>query len=90
MSIQNNIIESYILQTLENPLFRSSCIYPRDCIQPIKEEYLLSGPLEDTNKPYAIAKIAGLITCESFNRQFSTDYRSVMPTIYMVLMIIFI
>ncbi len=81
LSIQNNIIESSHSTNVEKLLFLgSSCIYPRDCIQPIKEEYLLSGPLEDTNKPYAIAKIAGLITCESFNRQFSTDYRSVMPT----------
>lgn len=81
LSIQNNIIESSHSTNVEKLLFLgSSCIYPRDCIQPIKEEYLLSGPLENTNKPYAIAKIAGLITCESFNRQFSTDYRSVMPT----------
>ena len=81
LSIQNNIIESSHSTNVGKLLFLgSSCIYPRDCIQPIKEEYLLSGPLEDTNKPYAIAKIAGLITCESFNRQFSTDYRSVMPT----------
>ena len=80
LSIQNNIIESSHSTNVGKLFLGSSCIYPRDCIQPIKEEYLLSGPLEDTNKPYAIAKIAGLITCESFNRQFSTDYRSVMPT----------
>ena len=58
----------------------SSCIYPRDCPQPIKEEYLLTGPLESTNEPYAIAKIAGLKMCESFNRQYQTEYVTVMPT----------
>jgi GDP-L-fucose synthase len=58
----------------------SSCIYPRDCPQPIKEEYLLTGPLEQTNEPYAIAKIAGLKLCESYNRQFGRKYISVMPT----------
>ncbi|MBI4756213.1 MAG: GDP-L-fucose synthase [Betaproteobacteria bacterium] len=58
----------------------SSCIYPRDCPQPIREEYLLTGPLEQTNEPYAIAKIAGIKLCESFNRQYGTAYLSVMPT----------
>lgn len=58
----------------------SSCIYPRDCPQPIKEEYLLTGPLELTNEPYAIAKIAGIKLCESYNRQYSRQYISVMPT----------
>jgi GDP-L-fucose synthase len=58
----------------------SSCIYPRDCAQPIKEEYLLTGPLEKTNEPYALAKIAGLKMCESYNRQHGTRYVSVMPT----------
>ena len=58
----------------------SSCIYPRDCPQPIKEEYLLTGPLEPTNEPYAIAKIAGIKLCESYNRQYGTQYVSVMPT----------
>ncbi len=58
----------------------SSCIYPRDCLQPIKEEYLLTGPLEQTNEPYAIAKIAGIKLCESYNRQYATQYISVMPT----------
>ena len=58
----------------------SSCIYPRDCPQPIKEEYLLTGPLELTNEPYAIAKIAGVKMCESFNRQYGTAYVSAMPT----------
>jgi GDP-L-fucose synthase len=58
----------------------SSCIYPRDCPQPIKEEYLLTGPLETTNEPYAIAKIAGIKLCESYNRQHGRQYVSVMPT----------
>lgn len=58
----------------------SSCIYPRDCPQPIKEEYLLSAPLENTNEPYAIAKIAGIKLCESYNIQYGTQYKSVMPT----------
>jgi GDP-L-fucose synthase len=58
----------------------SSCIYPRDCAQPIKEEYLLTGPLEATNEPYAIAKIAGVKLCESYQRQYGRDYVSVMPS----------
>ena len=58
----------------------SSCIYPRDCPQPIKEDYLLTGPLEQTNEPYAVAKIAGIKLCESYNRQYGTHYFSVMPT----------
>jgi len=58
----------------------SSCIYPRDCPQPIKEEYLLTGPLEQTNEPYAIAKIAVIKLCESYNRQYGRQYISVMPT----------
>lgn len=58
----------------------SSCIYPRDCPQPIKEEYLLTGPLEATNRPYALAKIAGVESCWSFNRQHGTQYLAVMPT----------
>jgi GDP-L-fucose synthase len=58
----------------------SSCIYPRDCPQPIKEEYLLTGPLEKTNEPYAIAKIAGIKLCEALNRQYGTQYVSLMPT----------
>jgi GDP-L-fucose synthase len=58
----------------------SSCVYPRDCAQPIREEYLLTGPLEPTNEPYAIAKIAGIKLCESFNRQYGTRFLSVMPT----------
>jgi len=61
-------------------LLGSSCIYPRDCPQPIKEEYLLTGPLEPTKEPYAIAKIAGIKLCESYNRQHGRQYVSVMPT----------
>jgi len=58
----------------------SSCIYPRDCPQPIREEYLLTGPLEQTNEPYAIAKIAGVKLCETYNTQYGTKYVSAMPT----------
>jgi GDP-L-fucose synthase len=58
----------------------SSCIYPRDCPQPIKEEYLLSGPLEPTNEPYAVAKIAGIKLCQSYNRQYGTRFITCMPT----------
>ena len=58
----------------------SSCIYPRDCPQPIREEYLLTGPLEPTNEPYAIAKIAGIKLCEAYNAQYGRKYVSVMPT----------
>jgi GDP-L-fucose synthase len=58
----------------------SSCIYPRDCLQPIREEYLLTGPLEPTNRPYAIAKIAGIEMCWSYNRQYGTRYLCAMPT----------
>ena len=58
----------------------SSCIYPKLAKQPMSEEALLSGPLESTNEPYAIAKIAGIKLCESYNRQYGVDYRSVMPT----------
>ena len=58
----------------------SSCIYPRDCPQPIKEEYLLTGPLESTNRAYAIAKIAGIEMCWSYNRQYGTRFLAVMPT----------
>ena len=58
----------------------SSCIYPREAPQPMREDALLTGPLEPTNEPYAVAKIAGIKLCESYNRQYGTDYRSVMPT----------
>ncbi|WP_136656249.1 GDP-L-fucose synthase [Nitratireductor sp. XY-223] len=83
---QNLIIEANVIHGahragVDRLLFLgSSCIYPRDCPQPIKEEYLLTGPLEETNEPYAIAKIAGIKLCESYNAQYGTGYVSVMPT----------
>ena len=81
LMIQNNLIYGAFLANTQRILFLgSSCIYPKDSNQPISEEYLLSGYLEKTNEPYAIAKIAGIKLCESFNRQFNTDFRSVMPT----------
>lgn len=81
LAIQNNAIEGAFRAGIEKLIFLgSSCIYPRQCPQPIKEEYLLCGPLEPTNEPYALAKIAGIKMCESYNKQFGTDYRSLMPT----------
>jgi len=79
--IQNNIIHSSYLTGVKKLLFLgSSCIYPRDCPQPIKEEYLLTGRLEQTNEPYAIAKISGIKMCENYFRQYSMNFLSVMPT----------
>jgi GDP-L-fucose synthase len=79
--IEANLIHGSYLAGVNNLLFLgSSCIYPKESLQPIKEEYLLSGHLESTNEPYAIAKIAGIKLCESYNRQYGTDYRSIMPT----------
>jgi len=81
LQIQNNILWGALQANIRDLCFLgSSCIYPRDCPQPIKEEYLLTGPLEQTNEPYAIAKIAGIKLCESINRQYGTRYVSVMPT----------
>jgi len=81
LMIEANIIHSAWSLGVERLLFLgSSCIYPRDCPQPMKEEYLLTGTLEQTNEPYAIAKIAGIKLCESYNRQYGTQYVSVMPT----------
>ena len=81
LMIEANIINSAHLANVQNLMFLgSSCIYPRDCPQPIKEEYLLSGLLEKTNEPYAIAKIAGIKLCESYNLQYKRNYISVMPT----------
>lgn len=81
LQIQNNIINNAYLNKTKKLLFLgSSCIYPRDCAQPIKEEYLLTGPLEKTNEAYAIAKIAGIKMCESYNKQYGTKFISVMPT----------
>ena len=80
ISIQNNIIHSCFENNVKNLIFLgSSCIYPRDCKQPIKEKYLLTGPLEKTNEPYAIAKIAGIKMCESYNFQHKTNYKCLMP-----------
>lgn len=80
LSIQNNIINSCYLNKIKNLIFLgSSCIYPRDSKQPIKEEFLLNGPLEKTNEPYAIAKIAGIKMCESYNFQHKTNYKCLMP-----------
>jgi len=79
--IQTNVIESSRNAGVKRLLFLgSSCIYPKLCPQPIKEEYLLTGPLEPTNRPYAIAKIAGIEMCWSYNRQFGTRYLAAMPT----------
>lgn len=81
LMMEANIIHAAHQAGVNNLLFLgSSCIYPRDCPQPIKEEYLLTGPLEPTNEPYAIAKIAGIKLCESYNRQYGRQYVSVMPT----------
>lgn len=79
--VQSNVIHSAYLFGVKKLLFLgSSCIYPRNCPQPMKEEYLLSGYLEPTNEPYAVAKIAGIKMCQSYNRQYGTNYLSVMPT----------
>jgi len=81
LQIQNNVIAGAMMEGVRNLCFLgSSCIYPRDCPQPIREEYLLTGPLEKTNEAYAIAKIAGVKLCESMNRQYGTQFISVMPT----------
>jgi len=81
LQIQCNVISSAYKYGVKKLLFLgSSCIYPRDCPQPIKEEYLLSGYLEETNEAYALAKIAGLKTCQYYNKQYGTSFISVMPT----------
>lgn len=81
LSIQNNVIHAAHLYDVQKLLFLgSSCIYPKFAEQPMSETALLSAPLEPTNEPYAIAKIAGIKMCESYNRQYGRDYRSVMPT----------
>lgn len=81
LAIQSNVIHQSYLTGVKRLLFLgSSCIYPRDCPQPIKEEYLLTGPLEPTNRPYALAKIAGIEMCWSYNRQYGTQLLAVMPT----------
>ena len=81
LMIQNNIIHQSFKNGVKKLLFLgSSCIYPKNCPQPIKEEYMLTGELEYTNEPYAIAKIAGIKMCESYNIQYGTNFISVMPT----------
>jgi len=81
MMIQNNVIHQSYVHGVKKLLFLgSTCIYPKECSQPMKEEYLLTAPLEYTNEPYAIAKIAGIKMCESYNLQYGTNFISVMPT----------
>ena len=81
LMIEANLIHAAHLAGVQRlMLLGSSCIYPRDCPQPIREDYLLTGPLEPTNEPYAIAKIAGIKLCESYNRQHGRQYVSAMPT----------
>lgn len=81
LQIQNNVIHSSYIYGVKKLLFLgSSCIYPKLCPQPIKEEYLLTGELEPTNDAYAIAKIAGIKMCQAYNKQYGTNYISVMPT----------
>ena len=81
LQIQNNIIHNSYLSGVKKLCFLgSSCIYPKFAPQPMKEEYLLDGKLEPTNEPYAIAKIAGIEMCQAYNRQYGTDFISVMPT----------
>lgn len=81
IQIQNNVLHSAYVQKVKKLLFLgSSCIYPKLCPQPIKEDYLLTGALEPTNEPYAIAKIAGIKLAEAMNKQYGTNFISVMPT----------
>ena len=81
LMIQDNLIHGSFLNNIKNLIFLgSSCVYPVDCKRPIKENYLLTGELEKTNEPYAIAKIAGIKMCESYNNQYKTNYICLMPT----------
>lgn len=81
LAIQNNVIHHAYLNNVKRLLFLgSSCIYPKNAPQPLKEEYLLTGPLEETNRPYALAKIAGIEMCWSYNRQYGTQFLAAMPT----------
>ena len=81
LSIQNNIIHGAFSNGVRNLIFLgSSCVYPRNCPQPIKEKYLLDGKLEKTNDAYSIAKIAGIKMCESYNAQYRTNFKCIMPT----------
>ena len=80
LSIQNNLIHGAYINGVKNLIFLgSSCVYPKDIKKPLKEEYILRGPLEITNEPYAVAKIAGIKLCESYNYQFNTNYKCLMP-----------
>lgn len=81
LSIQNNLIHGSYLNKVKSLIFLgSSCVYPKNCSQPIKEKYLLTKELEYTNEPYAIAKIAGIKLCESYNLQYGTNYKCLMPS----------
>lgn len=81
LTIQNNLIHGAKINNIKNLVFLgSSCVYPRKSIQPIKESYLLSGSLEPTNEPYAVAKIAGIKLCQSYNYQYKTNFKCLMPT----------
>ena len=81
LSIQSNLIHSAYLCGIKNLIsLGSSCVYPRKCKQPIKESYLLEGKLESTNDAYAVAKIAGIKMCQSYNEQYKTNYKCLMPT----------
>src|SRR5690349_4800748 len=81
LAVQTNVIHEAFRAGVKRLLFLgSSCIYPRDCAQPIKEEYLMTGPLEPTNRPYALAKIAGIEMCWAYNRQYGTRFFAPMPT----------
>jgi GDP-L-fucose synthase len=81
LAIELNVIDAAFRAGVPRLVFLgSSCIYPREAPQPLREEYLLTGPLEETNRPYALAKIAGIELCRSLNREYGTDYLSLMPT----------
>ena len=80
LSIQTNVIDlSYRYPVKKRLFLASSCIYPKMCSNPIKEEYMLTGPIEPTNEPYAIAKLAGIKMCQSYNYQYDTDFLAVIP-----------
>ena len=80
IQIQTNLIHGSYLNNIKNLIFLgSSCIYPKLAKQPLKEEYLLSGKLEETNEPYAVAKISGIKMCEAYNKQYGTNYKCIMP-----------
>ncbi|MHC4497894.1 MAG: NAD-dependent epimerase/dehydratase family protein, partial [Planctomycetota bacterium] len=79
--MQSNVIHLSFLHEVRKLLFFACCcIYPKDCPQPMKEDYILTSPMEPTNEPFAVAKIAGLKMCESYNRQYGTDFITVVPT----------